>query len=187
MLVSFNELEARLKKAARGSGLPWGVAEEYAKSVLWLAHAGFELQGWAVDELETSGIEQSLLDWAYALDLTEAPQQSSSTPLTASQAMLWLGFVGRYAKAKGVIVDLGRFTLYPTGVSSPELPLMESLQIISEHKVNNSLNPSEPPRLRAEIEDDVWQRLGVLEFQTYAPDTEASRLKGAGAGLSDND
>jgi len=94
MLVSFNELEARLKKAARGSGLPWGVAEEYAKSVLWLAHAGFELQGWAVDELETSGIEQSLLDWAYALDLTEAPQQSSSTPLTASQTMLWLGFVG---------------------------------------------------------------------------------------------
>lgn len=187
MLVSFNELEARLKKAARGSGLPWGVAEEYAKSVLWLAQAGFVLQGWAVDQLETPDIEQSLLDWAYALDLTEAPKPSSSVPSSASRTMLWLGFLGRYAKAKGVSLDLDGFTLYPTSVSSCEIPVMENPQILSERAAYNSLKLPEQARLRAEIEEAVWQQLGELEFQTYAPETEASRLKGAGAGLSDND
>lgn len=35
--------------------------------------------------------------------------------------------------------------------------------------------------------DDIWQVLADFAAQTYVPATEASRLAGAGAGLTDND
>ena len=40
---------------------------------------------------------------------------------------------------------------------------------------------------RAEVDAAVWSRLADLAHRTYAPATEASRIAGAGAGLTDND
>ena len=37
------------------------------------------------------------------------------------------------------------------------------------------------------IAEDIWAELDVLAAHSYVPATEASRLSGAGAGLSDND
>ncbi len=37
------------------------------------------------------------------------------------------------------------------------------------------------------VSDAVWARLNALAMKTYVPETEASRLSGAGAGLVDND
>ena len=37
------------------------------------------------------------------------------------------------------------------------------------------------------VSDAVWARLNALAMQTYVPETEASRLSGAGAGLVDDD
>jgi len=37
------------------------------------------------------------------------------------------------------------------------------------------------------VADDLWQRASSHAAKTYVPATEASRLKGAGAGLTDND
>ncbi|NND22495.1 MAG: DUF3726 domain-containing protein, partial [Silicimonas sp.] len=36
MSYSLNEVEATAKKAARGAGYPWGLAEEAAKATRWL-------------------------------------------------------------------------------------------------------------------------------------------------------
>jgi hypothetical protein len=43
------------------------------------------------------------------------------------------------------------------------------------------------PVLRAEVSDQSWDRLGLFAQRTFAPASEDSRLRGAGAGLSDND
>jgi Protein of unknown function (DUF3726) len=40
MLCSLNEIEAQLRKAARGAGLPWGLAEEAGNAARWLAMHG---------------------------------------------------------------------------------------------------------------------------------------------------
>ena len=40
---------------------------------------------------------------------------------------------------------------------------------------------------RADFDAATWDRLDRFARRTYAPATEASRLKGAGAGLTDND
>ena len=37
------------------------------------------------------------------------------------------------------------------------------------------------------IAGEIWEALGRFAHRTYVPATEASRLKGAGAGLTDND
>jgi hypothetical protein len=42
MLCSLNEIEAELRKAARGSGLSWGLAEEAGKAGRWLEMHGIE-------------------------------------------------------------------------------------------------------------------------------------------------
>ena len=40
MNLSLNEVEATAKKATRGAGYPWGLAEEAGKAVRWLCGAG---------------------------------------------------------------------------------------------------------------------------------------------------
>lgn len=41
--------------------------------------------------------------------------------------------------------------------------------------------------IRQPVDPKLWERLQAHAARTYVPATEASRLKGAGAGLSDND
>jgi len=43
------------------------------------------------------------------------------------------------------------------------------------------------PVLRADVSAESWQRLSTFAHRTFAPATDASRLRGAGPGLSDND
>ena len=73
MKVSFNELEARLKKAAKGAGLPWGLSEEFAKSLLWLAQLNVRLDTWVADFLKNQKCADQLTQWAYELDLRVVP------------------------------------------------------------------------------------------------------------------
>jgi len=40
---------------------------------------------------------------------------------------------------------------------------------------------------RCEVAPDEWQQLETYAALTYVPETDASRLVGAGAGLTDND
>tara|TARA_R110002096_G_scaffold166736_2_gene336074 strand:+ start:1755 stop:2399 length:645 start_codon:yes stop_codon:yes gene_type:complete len=41
MIYSLNEIEALARKAARGGGMSWGLAEETGKAVRWLSDNGF--------------------------------------------------------------------------------------------------------------------------------------------------
>ena len=60
--LSLNEVETMALKAARGAGLPWGIAEDVGRSAAWLArHAG----GWA----------------EFLLGLLEAPPPAAQSPL----------------------------------------------------------------------------------------------------------
>ena len=40
---------------------------------------------------------------------------------------------------------------------------------------------------RYEVDPDEWHQLEIYAELTYVPETDASRLVGAGAGLTDND
>jgi hypothetical protein len=174
MQVSFNELDARLKKAAKGAGLPWGLAEEFAKSLLLLAQLRVELGSWVVEFLADADSPSLLAEWSYELDLSKPP--SEKIACSAAQHSVWLGFTGRYAKLQGVdIAALTDIQVTPQGV-------VYDLSVAGPSERTSSVLC-----LRAEVHDEVWQQLENLEFKTYAPESESSRLKGAGAGVTDND
>ena len=42
MNYSLNAVESTAKRAARGAGYPWGLAEEAGKATRWLSHQGLE-------------------------------------------------------------------------------------------------------------------------------------------------
>ena len=53
--------------------------------------------------------------------------------------------------------------------------------------LSKSEEPFEPKPMRADLDQAVLERLNSLAALTYVPETEASRVSGAGAGLNDND
>lgn len=173
MKVSFNELEARLKKAAKGAGLPWGLSEEFAKSLLWLAQLNVRLDIWVTDFLKDQSCAGQLAQWSYDLDLrvvSAAPQDP-----TAGEYWVWLGFQGRLAKVQNSELDFETARVGPA-----------SLRLFRQSEAECYTQSAEPI-LRADISSLLWSELEIFEYKTYAPESEASRLKGAGAGVTDND
>lgn len=56
MTLSLNEIEVTVRKAALGSGLPLGLAEEAGAAATWLAVAGFPVEKLMASALEYSSM-----------------------------------------------------------------------------------------------------------------------------------
>ncbi|HXV26116.1 MAG TPA: DUF3726 domain-containing protein [Alphaproteobacteria bacterium] len=67
MTLSLNEIEVTVRKAALGSGLPLGLAEEAGAVAAWLAAVGFPVEDLMVSALEHSNDEALLLSRAGAI------------------------------------------------------------------------------------------------------------------------
>lgn len=173
MKVSFNELEARLKKAAKGAGLPWGLGEEFAKSLVWLAQRNVRLDAWVADFLKDQKCSDQLAGWAYELDLRAVASEPHEP--SVGEYWVWLGFQGRLAKIQNAELDFETVRVNPV-----------SLELFG-HSEAEYYTQSAAPILRADVSSALWNELEIFEYKTYAPESEASRLKGAGAGVTDND
>lgn len=195
--LSLSEVEATVKKAARGCGYGWGLAGEAAFAARWLCAQqldGCGLMAWllkAVDEgmnPDTCPLRAGtqLSDTAHRL-LTPPVQ----FPLITIPALL-LPFAASTAQATGqtisiewqnmlAVTDGTALSLQSTG--SAQYPEASEV-IVSPGGV---LTASAPAATRARPDDNVWQTLLTYAHRTYAPMSEQSRLSGAGAGTSDND
>ena len=216
MSHSLNEIEAMSKRAARGSGLSWGLAEEAAKGTRWLSAFGFSGCELLVDFLEMNDQIPTIDVSPVSLntDIWHAPSHPMS-PLIAGAALsdcaqrllswgtitmesvnfplLTVPFVGGAALRLGVPVsaEWQGARLATDGQRLCVQATDEALQARVADRVAFSA-PAEmtgrhEPVMRADVPDAVWDRLGVFAHRTYAPATEESRLRGAGAGLTDND
>lgn len=217
MTHSLNEIEATAKRATRGAGLPWGLAEDAAKATRWLCSYGFDGVGKLADLLEQNdGLHvEDFAPVALADDVWRAPDGDLS-PLISGAAL------GDCAVMLG---EKGSITL--EGVGHPLL-LVPFLQVvcsrqdcavsatwdgvkvvvgagaISTQGAPEGLNTPRTDRLtvsldaqidtpqvgeiRAVVADADLQRLNTLAHRTFAPATEESRRLGAGGDiLSDND
>ena len=205
MNLSLNEWEALAKKALRGAGLPWGVAEVAAK-----------LSRTAV--VKDHKIVEDLADWVALCDI-----QSMSGPKAVYQDTI------RPAKpAKFLCPILTGIAIWDAEYSSSDLhglnfenlvfPRLLGMfidSIVSQplaqnrsefvgctfdqdaHAQGNNvtvyLMPEKtchaPRELasRLDLTPDLHQLFASYALRTYAPATEASRLLGAGAGLTDNE
>jgi hypothetical protein len=172
MRRSVNELRALVLKAARGAGVPLGCGEDLAQGAVTLASsdpshlteltvalaAPFEAPGERVALAGPSAIDRVI---AYGevlrLESLDAPALLVAMVEDANSAR-----DARILAARdGDVVTLTPSEEVPTPLTRRSGPL--------------------------EVDPDLWRHLESLAAKTYVPASEASRVAGAGAGLTDND
>lgn len=211
MSFSLNEVEALAKRAARGSGLHWGLAEEAAKGVRWLTRFGLPGPALLADLLvlndgaahadltpvDLAGIWMApggcLSPLIAGAALSDSADRLRDGPIQlgpVSQPLLLVPFAASAARHLGcsVILAWSDMEVASDGLSlavagDPHIAMAEGVTCAITGDFGAPMIPID----RAEIDPDIWARLGDFAARTYAPATEASRLLGAGAGVSDND
>ena len=216
MNASLNEIESLCKKAARGAGLSWGLAEEAGKAARWLSGIGLDGpallaaqlrldDGCAYPQLTPdTGAERweragramcplitgvALSDHAYLLrenglirlgEMTHPRllmpfASATARQLGAALQLSWQGCVLEFSPSgEAMAIEAERF-------DSPHVAGV-SCTCIAAGSRNGQVLGGSIPALAASVHD----YLDSLAARTYVPASEASRLSGAGAGLSDN-
>lgn len=168
---SGNEIAAMVLRAARGAGVPLAMAEDLAAAT-----------GWAEGDLGA---------FSDALTTDAPPAQFEGLTVTGLRAAydgplaidLALAYPGKRITINGVDEPRVLRALVRSAAQLNGLPFRLDQRVL----VAGEGPATPPPSLRADVDDTIWERLARLAAKTYVPDSEASRLSGAGAGLSDND
>jgi hypothetical protein len=213
---SLNETQAELRKAARGAGLHWGLADEVGRAARALAHASPDALSALADALEAVESGSHSTEVIAAGAELRAPNNRPLSPLVLGPAL-----ADRASLIRGTGVAVGSPVPYPSLLGSALTEIAERLGLqlvvraggekvevgsdlgallagLNELDTGNgifiSASPASTLSVRArrpaspvQIADDLWRRFTRLAALTYVPDSDRSRLAGAGAGLNDND
>ena len=216
MTFSLNEIEAMGKRAARGAGLPWGLAEEAGKAARWLTARGLpgpeqlaeiltRNDGKDYDELAPVSVEgvwqapsgrlcplaagAALCDRAAEI---AAGQEIAFGP--TAQPLLLAPYAAGAAKITGDAVELSWpgavlvFTSEGVSIEGERAAVTaRSAESVSCRRSENAEVASPGSATGRMVDAETWSRLNAFAQRTFAPATEASRLSGAGAGLVDSD
>ena len=216
MTFSLNEIEAMGKRAARGAGLPWGLAEEAGKAARWLAARGFpgpeqlaEIltlnDGKSYDDLAPVSDDG---EWRARLDrlcplvcgavlCDRAAEIASGREYElgpVSRPLLLAPYLAAAAAQAGCAIELSwdgaEIVLTPDGLStdtSPDALTVRGTDHVRCRRADGAVAASPADPGARTVDAETWARLNAFALRTFAPATEASRLAGAGAGLTDND
>ena len=214
MSFALNEVEATAKKATRGAGYTWGMAEEAAKATRWLCANGIDgSKALATVLAQADGVELGKMapsdlsdDWTAEAD--------AMCPLMAGAALSDFAGIGAACEVNIVDVVAPVMLLPFAAMAARQLGQAVMVEwdgvgavtngsVLSLEGANGALfintaarvtiragartGQPMPQQTRATPDDADWATLNKFAQCTYAPATEESRLKGAGAGLSDND
>ena len=216
MSWSLNEIEVLAKKAARGAGLSWGLAEDAGKATRWLCAAGLpgaealaglltRNDGLSYDTIcpviedeqwrARSGTLCPLIAGATLCDRAETLKQGNAMTLTAvSYPVLLVPFVVAAADQTQTALAIewndARITRGPDGTqidAAPQAMMCAEAQNVRIGQASSWDAPRTQRTYRGTIPAPVADVLKHLAQRTYAPETPESRMAGAGAGLTDND
>ena len=203
--LSLNEIELTIRKAAIACGWPYGLAEEFGRAALWAAERKLA----AVCEIlelakpgpataeprvesgrlvfpEGAAAIVSALDYLAGTQADEvAIRSTGGLPGTAA-------FAGAAAKSYGLEfkVAWGGVTLIVAGPAHCRMPEWDTA-----HGGTLTLRSRPAPRFPTpngladalSLDERCWAEAIALAGKTLVPETDASRERGAGAGLLDND
>ncbi|MEM6588832.1 MAG: DUF3726 domain-containing protein [Pseudomonadota bacterium] len=198
MTYSLGEVEALCRKAARGAGFSWGMADEAGKTARWLCRQGLPgaaaLAGYLDTEQKTTGPDDPsgsvwsasgplcpLICGTLLSDLGAASVERRLHELACP--ILFLPHVGHHMTLSWDKVACCIYEdLHIEG--DPMTPLASLATMTQAQKIEGT--PC-TPTTRAMLAPDVLSTLTRFAARTYAPETDASKLSGAGAGLTDED
>ncbi len=213
--ITLAEIEVYLRRAARASGLEWGLAEEAGKAARWLAafdlpgpetmlahlqnlagkdYAAFiprcDLERWQAD----GGTLCPVITGAALADRSATMLEGNTLRLgkTAYPILLaaTLGQAARFHRCGFTTCWSGmRLDCFGHGLTIEGD--RDSLLLAEVDQVCCCKSDATTPQQIAStgaysIDQDIFKRIDALAFETFAPATEESRA-GAGAGLTDND
>lgn len=202
MSWSLGETSALALKATRGAGLSWGLAEEAAGAVAWLHERGLPGTAALCSYLSTIADAPSwhgsrdaacpLLTGSALSDGTIAAPSDASETLDLGRVLsplLLLPFVASLPPGT-MWLQSGKF-----GQEDGQPPERWQSQWLRGEAVCHVIRGKTPQIDQAgashmrtpEQFGCCIERLTHFAHRTYAPATSASRLSGAGAGLTDND
>lgn len=208
MTFSLNEVEATAKKATRGAGYPWGLAEEAGKATRWLcAHDmngckaladllvetdGSDLETWTprCDEPVWKGSGGRLCPLIAGAALSDRALILHRVRLLALVAPLLLLPFAALAAQKHQAVVLMDMQGVKAATDGSALSFTGTFPTVADAlaiSIGDRVLRPLPQVSRADPDERTMDVLNNLAKRTYAPATEDSRLSGAGAGLSDND
>ncbi len=208
---SLNEIHVTAKKAARGAGYPWGLAEEAGQAVRWLCAQGVDgcaalagvlkrFDGVELDritpdtskeiwKLEDKQVLCPLIVGAAMSDRANELRHRSFETSSVAEPSLLFAFAAYCARRIecNVSVEWSNGTATSDG---ERLSIEGQPGSIVEHicvqRGGKLLNPNKNCS-RSNPEQSTWETLNGFAHRTYAPATEESRLKGAGAEMVDRE
>lgn len=216
MNASLNEIENLCKKAARGAGLSWGLAEEAGKAARWLSGNGLDgpqLLAAQLRQDDGRAYSQLIPDIGAA---RWASEHGAMCPLIAgvtlsdhayllrekgeillgnvSHPQLLMPFASASARQLGVTLRVAWqgcvLEFSPNGewlLVGGESFASQQVESVSCRCIATASDFGQPPkRSIPTLATSVHDYLDSLAARTYVPASEASRLTGAGAGASDN-
>ena len=192
MSYSLNELQALAFKAARGSGVPWGIAEEAGMATRYLCEHGLDgaesLRQALGQPPKTNPlyVGTALSDGAWAQQNWQSSQAMHAPALLIPFAALSLADTDIWLNIawEGVSLYLSKSDLIYSKIDQIHAAGPIEVRIDTGAA---GLGETFQKSSRAQISEECYRALEQLAEKTYAPATEASRLSGAGAGLNDND
>lgn len=215
MNYSLNEIEALAKKAARGAGYSWGIAEEAGKAVRWLHQYnqdGCTALCGLLRKIDGSELHQHYPDatsvrssekW-HAQDRLMCPLMSgavlSDRALILGQSRLVLCnllaptllfyFASRLVQQHVAVLSItwsGGKAVIGINIFHVEGILPEAVEALTIDFIGDTDYATSIVKTRALPNQSALACIEQFAQRTYAPASEASRIRGAGAGLSDND
>ena len=202
---SLGETAALATRAARGAGMPWGLADETGVAVSWLHVHGIpglaalcRYLKWRDNGIVTQWPDRPAGAACYCPIALGTAYMDGAIPLTLAtgtirEPVLMLPFIAKRNTDQPMQVDLGDMSIHLSkdGVCSPYL---NTALLISQANctINHATDTAAmaPYELTHRVPSYFFGCVAVLtEFakKTYAPATDESRMAGAGAGLNDND
>lgn len=187
MLCSLNEIETQVRKAVRGAGYDWGLAEEAGKAARRLALRGHPVVAAFLglcerfDRRPYADHAPTLLDgiwWApggLLCPLAAGVALSDLAPPSVETGPMAFPLIfTAFAEAAGYTLDCDDL-------------LQPDAARISCRRAPPAPH-AEPVPAGIEVDPSLWDRLDRFARRTYVPASAVSRLTGAGAGtMVDND
>ena len=196
--LSQGEATAIVVKAARGFGLSWGLAEEAGWALCQLGQYDNDVLSWFGHAFHATKEQCPITLGVTVMDHASLPksvaQQGGDLGLVRMPILLF-PFLRKSADRVGHRLifreTAGDLRIDVTDELDTHIKQLESItvgHVVIE--VGAVLNPDhglKPKTHRFQTYTDTLTQLDLLGSRTYVPETEASRMSGAGAGASDND
>jgi hypothetical protein len=185
MIVSFDELRRAAFRALDGGGAAPGIDDEAGWASAWLeacGYPGLKMLSEALDETPREGRRPSFVFDAIGVDLRNVScvfMAPTLVDLAKARGRVFLRNVrhGLYLLPFTVRTNIGIGCpvdpAFAVGGEREKNPYAEKLALAAATGII--------------VDDAAWAKVYAYSRAILVPESEASRLKGAGAGLTDND